>query len=66
MLLDDDVVTYGKAEAGALSSGFRREEGGELISGKASTGYSGHQCSRAPGRPNLHLVLILSQTSAGN
>ena len=44
--------------------GYQRAH--ELISGKASTGYSGHQCSRAPGRPNLHLVLILSQTSAGN
>src|SRR5208337_1183179 len=28
-------------------------------------GHSGHQCSYAPGRPDLHLVLILSQTSAG-
>jgi hypothetical protein len=28
----------------------------DLISGKASTGHSGHQCSHAPGRPNLHLV----------
>jgi len=29
-------------------------------------GYLGHQCSHAPGRPNLHSRLILSQTSAGN
>ena len=28
----------------------------DLISGKASRGHSGHQCSHAPGRPNLHLV----------
>jgi hypothetical protein len=28
-------------------------------------GYSGHQCSHAPGRPILHRRLILSQTSAG-
>ena len=28
-------------------------------------GHSGHQCSHAPGRPILHLVLVLSQTSAG-
>jgi hypothetical protein len=26
MLLDDDVVTYGKAKSGALASGLRREE----------------------------------------
>ena len=29
-------------------------------------GHSGHQCSHAPGRPILHLISILSQTSAGN
>jgi len=28
-----------------------------LISGQASTGHSGHQCSHAPGRPILHLFL---------
>jgi hypothetical protein len=28
-----------------------------LISGQASTGHSGHQCSHAPGIPNLHLVV---------
>ena len=28
----------------------------ELISGQASAGYQGHQGSRAPGRPNLHLL----------
>jgi hypothetical protein len=28
-------------------------------------GYSGHQCSHAPGRPILHRRLILSQTLAG-
>ena len=28
----------------------------DLVSGQASTGHSGHQCSHAPGRPNLHLV----------
>ena len=27
----------------------------ELISGQALTGHLGHQCSQAPGRPNLHL-----------
>jgi hypothetical protein len=27
-----------------------------LINGQASTGHVGHQCSQAPGRPNLHLV----------
>jgi hypothetical protein len=37
----------------------------DLISGQASTGHLGHQCSHAPGRPTLHLVFILSQTSAG-
>jgi hypothetical protein len=37
-----------------------------LISGQASTGHRGHQCSHAPGRPILHLFLFLSQTSAGN
>jgi len=26
-----------------------------LISGQASTGHLGHQCSHAPGRPILHL-----------
>jgi hypothetical protein len=36
----------------------------DLISGQASMGHVGHQCSHAPGRPILHLV-ILSQTSAG-
>jgi len=34
--------------------GYQRA--GELISGKASTGHVGHQCSHALGRPNLHLV----------
>ena len=28
----------------------------DLISGSASTGHWGHQCSHAPGRPILHLV----------
>src|ERR1700726_1422950 len=28
-----------------------------LISGQASTGHPGHQCSHAPGRPILHLYL---------
>jgi len=28
-------------------------------------GHLGHQCSHVPGRPILHLVFILSQTSAG-
>src|SRR5512133_1303560 len=28
----------------------------DLVSGQASTGHLGHQCSHAPGRPNLHLV----------
>jgi hypothetical protein len=37
----------------------------DLISGQASTGHLGHQCSHAPGRPILHHRLILSQTSAG-
>ena len=36
----------------------------DLISGQASMGHLGHQCSQAPGRPILHLV-IFSQTSAG-
>ena len=35
----------------------------DLISGQTSAGHLGHQCSQAPGRPILHL--ILSQTSAG-
>ena len=29
----------------------------DLISGQASTGQTGHQCSHAPGSPILHLVL---------
>jgi hypothetical protein len=37
----------------------------DLVSGQASKGHLGHQCSHAPGRPILHLVFILSQTSAG-
>jgi len=28
----------------------------ELITGKASTDHLGHQCSHAPGRPNLRVV----------
>jgi len=28
-----------------------------LITGQASTGHLGHQCSQAPGRPILHLFL---------
>jgi hypothetical protein len=28
----------------------------DLVNGQASTGHLGHQCSHAPGRPNLHLV----------
>jgi hypothetical protein len=36
-----------------------------LITGQASTDRLGHQVSHAPGRPNLHLLLILSQTLAG-
>ena len=28
----------------------------DLISGQASMGHLGHQCSHAPGRPNLHIV----------
>jgi len=27
----------------------------DLVSGQASTGHLGHQCSHAPGRPILHL-----------
>jgi len=30
----------------------------ELISGQALAGHIGHQCSQAPGRPNLHLVSL--------
>jgi hypothetical protein len=36
-----------------------------LISGQASTGHLGHQCSHAPGRTDPPSLLILSQTSAG-
>jgi len=36
-----------------------------LISRQASTDHLGHQVSHAPGRPNLHLLFILSQTLAG-
>jgi hypothetical protein len=32
------------------------QRAGDLISGQASVGHSGHQCSQAPGRPILHLV----------
>ena len=35
------------------------------LADRPQRGHSGHQCSHAPGRPILHLVLILSQTSAG-
>ena len=45
-------------------SGRSRPCACELISGQASMGRLGHQCSHAPGRPILHLVFILSQTSA--
>jgi hypothetical protein len=37
----------------------------DLVTGQASWGHLGHQCSHAPGRPILHLVFILSQISAG-
>jgi len=37
----------------------------DLVSGQVSTGHLGHQYSQAPGRPILHLVFVLSQTSAG-
>jgi hypothetical protein len=42
-------------------SGFAPDHHGyqracDLINGQASTGHPGHQCSHAPGRPNLHLV----------
>src|SRR6478672_5910292 len=37
----------------------------DLISGQASTGHLGHQCSHAPGRTDPPSLLILSQTSAG-
>src|SRR6516162_11430586 len=37
----------------------------DLVSGQASPGHLGHQYSYAPERPILHLVFILSQTSAG-
>jgi hypothetical protein len=37
----------------------------DLVTGQASMGHLGHQCSHAPGRPILHLVFILAQTSAG-
>jgi hypothetical protein len=36
-----------------------------LISRQASTDHLGHQVSHAPGRPNLHLLFILSQTLNG-
>jgi hypothetical protein len=36
-----------------------------LITGQASMDHLGHQVSHAPGRPNLHLLFILSQTLAG-
>ena len=35
------------------------------LADRPQRGHSGHQCSHAPGRPILHLVLVLSQTSAG-
>ena len=35
------------------------------LADRPQMGQLGHQCSHAPGRPILHL-LILSQTSAGN
>ena len=35
------------------------------LADRPRTGHLGHQCSHAPGRPILHLVVILSQTSAG-
>jgi hypothetical protein len=37
----------------------------DLVSEQTSTGHLDHQCSQAPGRPILHLVFVLSQTSAG-
>jgi hypothetical protein len=38
----------------------------DLFSGQASMGHLGHQNPQAPGRPNLHHFLTLSQTSAGS
>src|SRR6516164_7183574 len=35
------------------------------LADRPQRGHLGHQCSHAPGRPILHLVFILSQTSAG-
>jgi hypothetical protein len=37
-----------------------------LLGDKPRLGCRGHQFSRAPGRPLLHLFLSLSQTSVGN
>src|SRR5215467_13895536 len=37
-----------------------------LLGDKPRSGCWGHQFSRAPGRPLLHLFLSLSQTSVGN
>ena len=36
------------------------------LSDRPRPGQLGHQCSQTPGRPNLHLIFILSQTSAGS
>jgi hypothetical protein len=58
-----DLVVSGLASMYPVSSwscfapdhhGYQRAY--DLINGQASTGHSGHQCSHAPGRPNLHLV----------
>ena len=43
---------------GAFAPGHHGyQRAGDLISGQASTGHSGHQCSHAPGRPILHLFV---------
>src|ERR1700726_5160415 len=36
------------------------------LADRPRVGHSGHQCSHALGRPILHLISILSQTSTGN
>src|SRR5262249_34244872 len=54
------TIVIGKSIAAAalvLAFGYPYQRACDLISGQASVGHLGHQCSYAPGRPILHLVL---------
>jgi len=57
----DELVVSGLASMyqtsdWSLAPGHHGYQRAGVISGKASTDHLGHQCSHAPGRPNLHLI----------